>query len=60
MRVYADAELTPCVVSTTPVPLDMFPRLDREGASLNVNAVCSGLRVHRVFACSTADPALCR
>jgi hypothetical protein len=58
MRIYADGSLTPYVVSA-PVALSLFPRLDRAGTSLGIHTISSGLWIYRVFACSTADPALC-
>jgi len=61
MRMYADGSATPFATSAT-VPLTVFPRLDDPQSVFgpSTSSSSASLKIHRVFACSTADPTVCR
>jgi hypothetical protein len=59
LRLYADGATTPFAVSD-PVPAGAFPPAQDPRIELVLEPLGPSAQVHRVFACSTADPTRCR
>jgi hypothetical protein len=62
MRMYADGNPVPFAVSGSAIALTLFPRLDDPQSTfgLYTDSNAASLDIHRVFACSTADPSSCK